>query len=128
MKSIVVYIIAFLTWFLVLPTGLMAQKPAIDLISSHQQYKHPEAIIDTGYNVNPPLREAVLSQEPPVQDQELAKKSEKKKRRQIGPSIDSLFHKEESGDSVRKKAPAKISYFDRRFNPIKVLIYITALK
>jgi len=113
---------------MIIPTGLMAQKPAIDLISSHHQYKHPEAIIDTGYSVNPPLREAVLTQKPPVQDQELVKKSGKKKRRQIGPSIDSLFHKEESRDSIREKSPAKISYFDRRFNPIKVLIYITALK
>ena len=128
MKRIVVYILIFLAWFLILPTGLMAQKPAIDLISSHHQYKHPEAIIDTGYNVNPQLREAVQNQNPPVQDQELAGKTEKKKRRQIGPSIDSLFQKEESRDSIKEKAPAKISYFDRRFNPIKILIYITALK
>jgi len=128
MKSIVVYIITILTWFMIIPTGLMAQKPAIDLISSHHQYKHPEAIIDTGYTVNPLLREAVLIQKPPVQDQELVKKSGKKKRRQIGPSIDSLFHKEESKDSIREKSPAKISYFDRRFNLIKVLIYIIAIK
>lgn len=96
MKSIVVYIVVFLSWFLIPGTELMAQKPAIDLISSHQQYRHPEAIIDTGYAVNPPVREAVLTKTPPVQDQKVKGETGKKKRRQIGPSLDTLFQKEES--------------------------------
>jgi hypothetical protein len=43
-----------------LATGLAAQKPAIDLISSHRQFKHPEAIIDTGYAGNPQAKNPVL--------------------------------------------------------------------
>ena len=128
MNNIVVYIITLLACLLIPNTGLMAQKPAIDLISSHHHYKHPEAIIDTGYTVNPPVREAVLNQSPPVQDQKVSAKSEKKKRRQIGPSLDSLFHKEEIRTPPREKSPAKIQFFNRRFNPLKILIFITAIK
>ena len=128
MKSIVVYKITILLGTLLLTTGLMAQKPAIDLISSNHQYRHPEAIIDTGYAVNPPVREAVLKQVPPVQNQKQKAKSEKKKRRQIGPSLDSLFQKGEIKAPEQNKSPAKVSFFDRRFNLIKILIYITALK
>jgi len=128
MKSIVVYKIAILSWFLILSTGLMAQKPAIDLISSHRQYRHPEAIIDTGSAVNPQVREAVLNQVPPAQNQRLTDESGKKRRRQIGPSLDSIFQKEETRTPARQKSPAKKSIFNRRFNPIKILIYITALK
>jgi len=128
MKSIVVYKIVILSWFLILSTGLQAQKPAIDLISSHHQYRHPEAIIDTGYAVNPPVREAVLTQVSPAQNKSLAGESGKKKRRQIGPSFDSIFQKEEPRTPTREKVPSKNSSFNRRFNPIKILIYITALK
>jgi hypothetical protein len=128
MKSIVVYKITILSCFLLLSTGLMAQKPAIDLISSHHKYRHPESIIDTLYTVHAPEKEAVLQQLPSEQDQKTTVTSKRKKRRQIGPSLDSLFHKEEGRDSAREKSPAKISFFDKRINPIKFLIYITALK
>ena len=128
MKSIVVYIIAFLLWFLTIPNGLMAQKPAIDLISSHHQYRHPEAIIDTGYAVNPPLREAVLYQPDPEQNKELAREPDKKKRRQIGPSLDSLFQKEETSKPEKGNPGVKISYYHKRLNPLKFILYITALK
>ena len=128
MNSIVVYRIMITSGFLILATGLLAQKPAIDLISSHQQYRHPEAIIDTGYAVNPLVREAVLIQTPPAENQKLKGKSEKKKRRQIGPSLDSLFQKKDSGNIKQEKPPVKISLFNRKYNPIKFLIYITAFK
>jgi hypothetical protein len=128
MNSIVVYRIIITSGFLILATGLLAQKPAIDLISSHQQYRHPEAIIDTGYAVNPLVRETVLIQTPPAENQKLKGKSEKKKRRQIGPSLDSLFQKKDSGNIKQKKSPVKISLFNRKYNPIKFLIYIIALK
>ena len=127
MNNIVVYIITLLACLLIPNTGLMAQKPAIDLISSHHHYKHPEAIIDTGYTVNPPVREAVLNQPTPVQDQEAKARSEKKKRRQIGPSLDSLFQKEEIKTPPREKSPAKVKFFSRKFNPLKILIFITAI-
>ena len=128
MNNIVVYRILIVSWFLILASGLTAQKPAIDLISSHHQYRHPEAIVDTGYNVHPRVRDAVLTQLPPVQNQDLASESVKKRRRQIGPSLDSIFQKEETRASGKEKSPVKISLFDRRYNPIKILVYITALK
>ena len=128
MKSIVVYKIIILTCFLILAAGLKAQKPAIDLISSHHQYRHPEAIIDTGYAVNPPVREAVLRQVPPAQNKNLSGESGKKRRRQIGPSLDSIFQKEEARPPAKEKSQAKTSLFNKRYNPIKILFYITALK
>ena len=60
MRSIVVYKMIIVIGALILTNGLAAQKPAIDLISSHQQNRHPEAIIDTGYAANPLIREAIL--------------------------------------------------------------------
>jgi hypothetical protein len=128
MNSIVVYRILIVSWFLILASGLTAQKPTIDLISSHHQYRHPEAIVDTGYAVRPRVKDAVLTQLPPAQNQDLASESVKKRRRQIGPSLDSIFQKEETRAPGKEKSPAKISLFNRRYNPIKILIYITALK
>jgi len=128
MNSIVVYRILIISWFLILASGLTAQKPAIDLISSHQQNGHPEAIIDTSYATNPPVRDFFFTPTPPVSKQNPRAETEKKKRRQIGPSLDSLFQKEDSGDIKQEKAPLKISLFNRKYNPIKFLIYIIALK
>ena len=128
MRSIVVYKMIIVIGALILTKGLAAQKPAIDLISSHQQNRHPEAIIDTGYTVNPLARQPVLLQASPSQNQKLSDESEKKRRRQIGPSLDSLFQKEDSGSTREEKPPVKISLFDRKYNPIKFLIYITTLK
>jgi len=128
MNSIVVYRILILSWFLILASGLSAQKPAIDLISSHQQKGHPEAIADTSHAANPPVRDFFFTPTPPVSKQNQRVETEKKKRRQIGPSIDSLFQKEDSGEIKKEKAPIKTSLFNRRYNPIRFLIYITAFK
>jgi hypothetical protein len=128
MKSIVVYKITIVIGVLILATGLAAQKPAIDLISSNQQYKHPEAIIDTGYAMNPTAGAPVLIQVPPAQNQKQIEESEKKKRRQIGPSLDSLFQKEDSGSTQQEETPVKISLFDKNFKLLRIFIYITALK
>ena len=128
MNSIVVNRILIVSWFLILASGLTAQKPAIDLISSHQQNRHPEVIIDTGYAENLPVRDFFFTPTPPVSKQNPKVETEKKKRRQIGPSLDSLFQKEDSGDIRQEKAPLKISLFNRKYNPIKFLIYITAFK
>ena len=75
MRSIVVYKIIIALGALILAAGLTAQKPTIDLITSHHQHKHPEAIIDTGFAVNPLVREPVLVQAPPVQNQNLTKRN-----------------------------------------------------
>ena len=113
---------------LILAKGLTAQKPAIDLISSHQQNRHPEAIMDTAYAANPLVREAILIETPPAENKKLKGESEKKTRRQIGPSLDSLFQKEDNDNIKQEKKPVKISLYNRKYNPIKFLIYIIALK
>jgi len=128
MISIVVYRMIILGGALLLATGLAAQKPAIDLISSHHQYKHPEAIIDTGYAVNPLARVPVLMEATTPQTQNKPKEAERKPRRQIGPSFDSIFFRTESEDSSKEKSPVKISLFNRKYNPVKIFISIIALK
>ena len=128
MNSIVVYRILIVSWFIILASGLTAQKPAIDLISSHRQYRHPEAIIDTGYAVTPLFKDGFLTPTAPDQNSYQGEKTEKKKRRQIGPSFDSIFQKEETRAPSRDKSPIDTSFFSRKFNPIKIIIYITALK
>jgi len=128
MNSIVVYKMISFSGALLLACGLSAQKPAIDLISSNQQYKHPEAIVDTGYAMNPAEVVPVLIQLPPTLNQKLPEESEKKKRRQIGPSLDSLFQKEDGGSTKQVEAPLKISLFDKTSNPLRIFIYINALK
>ena len=128
MKSIVVYRTLFLSCFLLLALGLTAQKPAIDLISSQHQHRHPEAMADTVNVVNPPVREGFLTPAPPVQKQKSSLNKNKKKRRQIGPSLDSLFQRAESRTSSREQSPAKSSLLKKRFNPLRLIIFITALK
>jgi hypothetical protein len=128
MKRIVVYKMIIVIGALILAKGLAAQKPAIDLISSHQQNRHPEAIIDTGYSANPLVREVILIETPPAENKKLKGESEKKTRRQIGPSLDSLFQKEDNDNIKQEKQPVKISLFNRKYNPIKFLIYIIAIK
>ena len=128
MRSIVVYKMIIVIGALILAKGLAAQKPAIDLISSHQQNRHPEAIIDTGYSANQLVREVILIETPPAENKKLKGESEKKTRRQIGPSLDSLFQKEDNDNIKQEKQPVKISLFNRKYNPIKFLIYIIAIK
>ena len=128
MKSIVVYKMIILIGALILASGLMAQKPVVDLVSSHHQNKRPEAIIDTGYAVNPLVRAPLILQAPPSQNEKMTEESEKKRRRQIGPSIDSLFQNKEAERKSQEKVPVKTSLFNSKYNPIKILIYIIVLK
>ena len=129
MKNIVVYKILFLSCIWLFASGLRAQKPAVDLISSNHPHRHPEAVADTAYVVNPPVRAGFLTPAPPVQNQKSSLNNEdKKKRRQFGPSLDSIFHKEESRTTSRESSPAKVSLFMKRFNPLRLIIFIIAVK
>jgi hypothetical protein len=128
MKSIVVNRIIIVTGFLVMSALLEAQKPGIDLISTYQQNRHPEAIIDTGYAMNPSAREPIEIVAPPVQNQQNDGKCEKKRHRQLGPSLDTIFQKEENKNVGKDKKPVRISLLHRKNNPLKILIYITAIK
>lgn len=128
MKSIVVYIILFLSCLLLFASSLAAQKPAIDLISSSHQQRHPETRADTAYVVNPPVRAGFLTPAPPVQNQKSSLKEDKKKGHQIGISLDSLFQKEESRSTTRESTPVRISLFMKRYNPMRLIIFIIAVK
>jgi hypothetical protein len=127
MKNIVVYILTVVAVFLMATTGLQGQKPAIDLISSHQQYRHPEAIIDTG---NHAISVAMVQDSliiPSSRNENLKLETEKKRSRQIGPSFESIFHKETNKGNATKTTEWKISRLKRQYQFLKILIYITAL-
>ena len=128
MKSIVVNKLIVATVFLIFTAGLYGQKPAIDLISSHQQYRHPEAIIDTGSNVTPIVRVQDSSKFPPAQNENRKIETDKKRRRQIGPSLDSIFQKEKIKRNTPEKPHVNISLLFRKYYSLRIFIYITALK
>jgi len=128
MRNIVVYKIVIAIGVLTRISTLAAQKPAIDLISSHQQYRHPEAVIDTGFSIHPTNHETIFIQPAPKKEQKLKDESGKKKPRQIGPSFDSIFHNKEDADSKQKKIKTKSSLHSRSISLFRLLIYITALK
>lgn len=112
----------------ILASALSAQKPAIDLITSHQQYKHPEAIIDTGYAMNPPVADSLPVQVRSTPNQDLKGKAKKKRHRQIGPSLDSLFHNREAERRSRKESPEKTTSYRKKYNPLNIYLHIIALK
>ncbi len=104
---------------LVLALSLSAQKPAIDLIPSSHQIMQPKAIVDTSFVLDSMVHKNIYTLPPDVQ---------KKERRQIGPSIDSLFGKPEARKAESIKPTGSISLYIRKFNPLKFFISIIALK
>ena len=128
MKRIVVYRIAFGMGAWILASTLCAQKPAIDLITSNQQYRHPEAIIDTGFTVSPPAADSLLIQDRSAREHETKGKVRKNRHRQIGPSLDSLFQNRESQEKSKKETPEKHASFRKKYNPIYLILTIIALK
>jgi hypothetical protein len=128
MKSIVVNISLVAALLFIAATGLEGQKPAIDLISSYQQNRHPEAIIDTASHVYPTVREQDSLNVLPSQNENRKIEPEKKSRRQIGPSLDSLFQKEKIKRNTGEKQQLKIAQIIKQYQFLKIFIYITALK
>jgi len=112
----------------ILASVLSAQKPAIDLITSNQQYKHPEAIIDTGYTMNPPVADSLMVKDRPARDHDLKGNIKKNRRRQIGPSLNSLFRNRESEEKSKKELPARIASHRKKYNPVYIILTIIALK
>ena len=109
-------------------TILNGQKPTISLLPSSHHYMHPEAMIDTSLS-NDSLLKYIPSPLPQYFDIDTLKADPKKKvRRQIGPSFDSIFNKEENqrvSSGIRSKSfPLHIKFL----NPINLFIHITALK
>jgi hypothetical protein len=112
----------------ILASALSAQKPAIDLITSNQQYKHPEAIMDTAYAVNPPVADSLMVQDRSARDHDLKENIKKNRRWQIGPSLDSLFQNRDSGKKSKKEVPARIASKRMKYNPLYIILTIIALK
>ena len=128
MRNIVVYKIVLMAGMLMTITILYGQKPTISLLPSSHHYVQREAKIDTSFNSDS-LFKYVPSPLPLFIDIDTLKADPVKKvRRQIGPSFDSIFNKEEarrfSGGHRSNSFPLHIKYL----NPIKLFIYITALK
>ena len=119
MNNIVVYKMILAIGILVLAISLSAQKPAIDLIPSSHQILQPKAIVDTSFVLDSMVYKNIYAQPPAGQ---------KKKRRQIGPSMDSLLRKPETRKAESIKPTGSISLYIRKFNPLKFFISIIALK
>ena len=128
MRDIVLYKIGLLVGFLMIGTLLTGQKPAINLLPSSHHYMHPEPMIDTSLaNDSFPIYNPKIQSHSNETDT-LDRVTEKKVRPQIGPSFDSVFQKERArkfaGRTKSKDFPQHTMYL----NPIKLFIYITALK
>jgi hypothetical protein len=127
MNNIVLYRLFLSMGILVLATSLAAQKPNIDLIPSSHQILPTEAVIDTSRALDSLIQNSYLL-DPGVQENPGPDVQVKKKRRQIGPSIDSLLRKPESKKAVSERPAGKLSLYIRQFNPIRFFIRISAIK
>lgn len=107
-------------------TILYGQKPALKLMPTSHHYVHPEAMIDTSF-ANDSLYKYVPSPLPKFIDT-LKADPVKKVRRQIGPSFDSIFNKEETRRFSGGLRSNSFTLHIRYLNPIKLFIHITALK
>jgi hypothetical protein len=128
MNNIVLYKIIFLSGFLALATATSAQKPAIDLIPSSHQIMHPDASIDTSLVLDSLVRMKAYVQPPAKNTEKAPIENVKKVRRQIGPSMDSLFKRTEKKEMQSTRKAGSLSLYIRKFNPVKFFISITALK
>ena len=128
MNNIVLYRMIVSIWILVLAISLSAQKPAIDLIPSSHQITQREAVVDTSFALDTLVQNNPNIQPPAAQEENTQPENIKKERRQIGPSIDSLFRKAENKHAASNKTTGSISLFIIKFNPLKFFISIIAIK
>jgi hypothetical protein len=116
-----------LAGFLTLTTVMAAQKPVIDLIPSSHQIMNPEAIVDTSVAIDSLVRKNAYVHPPADQNENATIENMKKERRQIGPSMDSLFRKPETRNTKSTRTTGSISLYIRKLNPVKFFISIIAL-
>ena len=128
MNNIVLYKMILLAGFLTLTTVMAAQKPVIDLIPSSHQIKNPEAIVDSSVAIDSLVRKSAYVQPPADQNANTTRENVKKERRQIGPSMDSLFRKPETRNTKSTRTTGSISLYLIKFNPVKFFVSIIALK
>jgi hypothetical protein len=116
------------TGLLVLVTSLSAQITSIDLIPSSHQIRPHAAIIDTSSALDSLVQKTIDTWTPADLEKNASRESIKKERRQIGPSMDSLFRKAEARNARPDRRAWSISLHSRKFNPVKFFISIIALK
>jgi len=106
---------------------LTGQKPAIDLLPSSHQYKHPAAIVDTS-SANDTLTGIIFLQRPQTIDTDTLKtETEKKNHFQFGLNLDSIFKNGEFRKIQKGKSSGLFPKQIKIINPIKLFIFITAL-
>ena len=128
MNNIVLYKTSFSIGLLILALSLSAQKPVIDLIPSSHQIRETEAIVDTSFVLDSMAHNSKYVRPTAIQKENVSRESLKKERRQIGPSLDSLFGKPEARKADSSRITGKASLYIRKLNPVKFFISIIALK
>ena len=106
---------------------LNAQKPAIDLLPSSHQYMHPESVIDTSMTGDTLTYDLPLPLNQDPGNDTLLKESSKKNRFQFGLSLDSLFQRKENKKVQEKAGTGKIPLLYKKFNPLKLFFFVSAL-
>jgi hypothetical protein len=118
MRRIVVYKITIIAGLILTGSLLNAQKHSIGLMPVSHQYRHPEAVIDTCFAIDS-LGQSTPRVQSPVKQEKVA-------------PLEPEATKVPLFVPIPRKAPGKISVnlmlFIREFNPLKLIINITALK
>ena len=124
MKYIVVYIITMI-WFTASETA--AQKPTLDLLPSTHEHVHPEAVIDTGSTIESLVLFAPNT--PGASSPVILSEGDGigKNERQKGTGLDPLFKRRITKKVQEGMNPRINSLIIKNMNPIRFLIYMTAL-
>jgi len=128
MNSIVLYRITFAVGLFLIPFGLSAQKPAIDLIPSAHQVLRTEAVADTSFVHDSVTQDNIYDTPSDIQGKSMGRIKANKERRQIGPSMDSLLRKADHKKAEHTKTSGNISLYIIKLNPVKFFIRMIALK
>ncbi len=129
MKNIVLYTMVLIAGLFMFSTETTGQKTTIDLLPSAHQRIQPEAREDTSFLNDSLVRIAADDRPSSVYSIDEEKKSiYRKESLKTGFQIDSFFQKRDrkSNSLVKRSGHSLLNL--KYFNPIKLIIYITALK
>ena len=117
-----------MTGLFMLCTEVAGQKTSIDLLPSSHQYLHNEAIVDT--NSRNDTLATIVPDNPPSTiylKEKDKKRIRRKESRRIGFQLDSLFQKTDGKSTRTIKRSGNSLLILKDFNPIIIIIHITAL-
>ncbi len=129
MKNIVLYTVSFMTGLLLISSEIISQKPAIDLLPSTHQRIHPEAMLDTGIASDSQIVIVPLHLPLKTDSDNIVKKENwqgENNRKWI--DFDSVFQRQDSKNKPLVKRSGNYSIVIKYFNPIKLILNITAFK